>query len=379
MRQNIRLVRVEDAQDLLNIYGQYIDTPITFEYVLPTKEEFEKRIRNIAAEYPYLVYEEEGEIRGYAYAHRCQERAAYGWNAELSVYLDRRTAGKGIGKKLYTKLLQILEMQNVKTAYGCVTVPNPASENLHISMGFRKIGTYHNAGFKDGAWRDVTWFELAGEYECPPKPWKSISQIEKEKIQEILEEEEETTLEYVNLPLKRVGKCRELKENIDAVLKEEGKTLENLPQTRTLRQLKELFAGEGVSRQGFARIEELMNREDIENPFPITEYYTYLKKTVWSFSALDVSYYKIWIYLGDEAVFWVRSVEKRKENGESFLLFWLGDDNGEQKMQKENLRFAENIRMGEEKGKSYLKMQAGEKRIQEIMKEIHLTGKLVLS
>ena len=78
-----RFAAAGDAEDLLAIYAQYIDTPVTFETVLPSADEFRGR-------YPYLVLEEEGKIVGYAYAHRYMARAAYGWNAELSVYLDGR-------------------------------------------------------------------------------------------------------------------------------------------------------------------------------------------------------------------------------------------------------------------------------------------------
>ena len=85
-----RFAAAGDAEDLLAIYAQYIDTPVTFETVLPSADVFRGRIKEISAFYPYLVLEEEGKIVGYAYAHRHMARAAYGWNAELSVYLDGR-------------------------------------------------------------------------------------------------------------------------------------------------------------------------------------------------------------------------------------------------------------------------------------------------
>lgn len=60
----IRLAKISDASSLLKIYSQYIETSITFEYILPTISEFEKRIKNIIEKYPYLVCEEKGEILG---------------------------------------------------------------------------------------------------------------------------------------------------------------------------------------------------------------------------------------------------------------------------------------------------------------------------
>lgn len=88
-----RLAVPEDAPALLQIYSEYIHSTITFEYTLPTTEEFAERIRTIAGFYPYIVAEEDGRCMGYAYAHRHMERAAYQWNAELSVYLAKSAVG----------------------------------------------------------------------------------------------------------------------------------------------------------------------------------------------------------------------------------------------------------------------------------------------
>ena len=142
----IRFAAPDDAAALLRIYAQYIETPITFEYTLPSEEEFARRIRDIQAVYPYLVYIEDGEVLGYAYAHRFQERAAYQWGAELSVYLDRGCVSHGIGSQLYTLLLELLRLQNVRTAYALVTLPNTKSEALHRHFGFRTVGAYTRSG-----------------------------------------------------------------------------------------------------------------------------------------------------------------------------------------------------------------------------------------
>ena len=130
----IRLANIEDSKALLNIYSQYIDTAITFECVLPTEKQFKERIAGIIKDYPYLVCEENGEILGYAYAHRQMEREAYQWNAELSIYLDKNFTSKGVGKKLYYILIDILKLQGIKNVYGGVTVPNEKSKNLHLSL-----------------------------------------------------------------------------------------------------------------------------------------------------------------------------------------------------------------------------------------------------
>lgn len=134
----IRFATVNDSREILKIYKQYIDTPITFEYVLPTEEDFKERVKSIISQYPYLVYEEGGKIIGYAYASRYKERSAYQWGAELSIYIDSNFTSKGIGKILCLKLIELLKLQEVRTVYGCVTLPNEKSEKLQISLGFKK-------------------------------------------------------------------------------------------------------------------------------------------------------------------------------------------------------------------------------------------------
>ena len=184
----IRLAKISDASSLLKIYSQYIETAITFEYILPTVSEFEKRIENIIEKYPYLVCEEKGEILGYAYAHRYIERAAYQWNVELSIYLDKSSVSKGFGKKLCLTLIEILKFQGIKMVYSLITSPNIKSEKLHISLGFEKIGEYHKTGYKCGNWHNVSIFEKEiVEHELNPKTFTFMKDIDLKTIEKIIE------------------------------------------------------------------------------------------------------------------------------------------------------------------------------------------------
>ena len=186
---NIGFAAVGDAGELLAIYGQYIETPTTFECALPAEAEFAERIRSVSTCYPYLVCRENGRIIGYAYAHRQAERAAYQWNAELSIYLDREARGRGVGRRLYGALMELLRLQGIRTVYALVTVPNPASEGLHRSMGFRCMGVQRSTGYKDGAWRDVAWFEKTiGTYDEAPAPLRPLRAVPRERVLKILEE-----------------------------------------------------------------------------------------------------------------------------------------------------------------------------------------------
>ena len=63
MEIKIRTAKVEDAEKLLDIYSYYVKkTAVTFEYEVPSVEEFQERIRHISSHYPYLIAEEEGEL-----------------------------------------------------------------------------------------------------------------------------------------------------------------------------------------------------------------------------------------------------------------------------------------------------------------------------
>ena len=184
----IRFAAAADAPALLGIYGQYMDTPITFECALPSEEAFRGRVAEYGTACPYLVWEEDGRILGYAYAHRLGERAAYQWSAELSIYLGWDSTGRGLGRRLYGALMELLRLQGVRTAYGCVTLPNGASEGLHAAMGFHLAGTWHSAGYKCGAWRDVGWFEKTiAPYDAPPAPIRPIGEVPADAAAGILE------------------------------------------------------------------------------------------------------------------------------------------------------------------------------------------------
>ncbi len=184
----LRLANKDDAKDLVDIYSQYIDTQITFEYDLPSVEEFSNRISEISRTFPYLVCEIDGLIKGYAYAHKFRERTAYQWSVELSIYLSRDCHSKGIGKKLYRALIDILKLQGVQMAYSGVTMPNPKSEGLHEALGFQESGVWRNCGYKCNSWHSVKWYELEiGTLSTNPQPIISIGDISKEKIQLILE------------------------------------------------------------------------------------------------------------------------------------------------------------------------------------------------
>ena len=177
MKDLIRFVRNQDAARILEIYAPYItDTVISFEYDVPSLADFTARVKKISSKYPYLVYERDGVVIGYAYASPYIERAAYDYTVDLSVYVDAAYCGQSIGECLYASLLDILAKQGFYNAYACITATNQNSLNFHKRMGFTDAGTHPLAGFKHGKWLDVCWYYKRLQADTnPPQPLKQIS------------------------------------------------------------------------------------------------------------------------------------------------------------------------------------------------------------
>lgn len=147
-----------DAAGILAVYAPYIrETAVTFETEVPAPDAFTARVAGICADFPYLVLEVDGELAGYAYAHRQAERAAYAWNAELSIYLAGKWRGRGLGAPLYRLLERLLTMQGYVNLYGVITASNAGSIRLHEKLGYRQTGLHEKTGWKFGQWHDVAW------------------------------------------------------------------------------------------------------------------------------------------------------------------------------------------------------------------------------
>lgn len=156
----VRLAEPQDVPGLLRIYAPYVrNTAITFEYEVPTPEEFSRRLAQIQEWYPYLVAEEDGQILGYSYASAFKTRAAYDWSVETTIYVDGSRKGKGIGRMLYTALEECLSLQNICNLCACIAYPNPASIAFHEAFGYRSAAHFHKSGYKAGRWYDMIWME----------------------------------------------------------------------------------------------------------------------------------------------------------------------------------------------------------------------------
>lgn len=165
----IRLATQHDLPAILVIYRPYIEqTAITFEYDVPSLESFTDRFRKITALCPWLVWEENNEILGYAYGAPAFERKAYAWCADLSVYLKPEAYGRGIGRALYAKLEKLLERQGYRVLYALVTTANAPSIAFHKAVGYREVAAFPDCGWKLGQWHGVVWLEKDVGEDTPP-------------------------------------------------------------------------------------------------------------------------------------------------------------------------------------------------------------------
>lgn len=169
----IRPVTVDDAKDILKIYGYYVvNTAISFEYAVPKLEKFKNRIKKTVKGYPYYAAVVGGKIVGYAYAGAFIGREAYRFSAELTVYIDKDYTKKGIGKLLYDTLEQNLKEKGITNLYACIGVPEKEDEYLnfnsvqfHKHLGFKQAGEFHKCGYKFNRWYNMVWMEKIIQHE----------------------------------------------------------------------------------------------------------------------------------------------------------------------------------------------------------------------
>ncbi len=163
----IRAASPADGAELLAIYAPYVkNTAITFDYDVPTLEEFVRRMEVTLKRYPYIVAVADGEILGYAYAGTFKDRAAYDWSVETTVYVKTGHKRAGVGRALYTALEDRLRAQGILNMYACIASPEAEdeyltrdSERFHRQMGFQTVGEFHKCGYKFGRWYNMIWME----------------------------------------------------------------------------------------------------------------------------------------------------------------------------------------------------------------------------
>ena len=170
---SIHLAEQKHYNAIFQIYKPFVtDTIISFETLVPPKEEFNQRIDDTLVDLPWLVCLLENEVIGYAYASKYRKREAYKWSAEVSVYIDPSYRRRNIATGLYTSLFSILELQNYKNLLAGISLPNEVSVFFHESMEFKKIAEYEKIGYKFGKWHSVGWWQksIGQKISAPEEP-----------------------------------------------------------------------------------------------------------------------------------------------------------------------------------------------------------------
>ncbi len=186
---SLREATLQDAERLLEIYRYYVErTAISFECAVPSPEEFRERMRRVLQKYPYIVAERDGRIVGYAYAGAFVGREAYDYSVETTIYLDAGERHRGLGKRLYLALEEILKRMHVLNLNACIGYPVEDDEFLtknsaqfHEHLGFRMVGKFHGSGYKFGKWYDMIWMEkLLGAHPLNPPKRRNFGEIREE-------------------------------------------------------------------------------------------------------------------------------------------------------------------------------------------------------
>jgi L-amino acid N-acyltransferase YncA len=99
-------------------------------------------------------------VVGYTYASKWKVRSAYRYSVETTIYLEQGREGQGLGTRLYSELLRILREQGIHAAMGGAALPNEASVALHEKLGFERVATFRQVGFKFQQWVDVAYWQI---------------------------------------------------------------------------------------------------------------------------------------------------------------------------------------------------------------------------
>lgn len=183
----LRMARPEDAGGMLAVYAPYVEhSTASWEYEGAV---FGGIFRTAAGASGHgLSLAACGGGRrgtGYAYAGRFAARRGYDWDAEVTVYLSAAAHRRHAATALYTALLALLRRQGYVNCFALITHPNPASAAFHERMGFAEAARLPHAGYKDGRWLGLSYYQLTLQplpaVPVPPVPLSALGAAETER------------------------------------------------------------------------------------------------------------------------------------------------------------------------------------------------------
>ncbi len=177
---DVRLARLDDLSGIAAIENHAIEhTAASFHTAPRALGELEREWAELRERFPWFVAaDDDATVLGFARSGPHKGRCAYGWTAEVSVYVAPSAHRRGIGRALYAALLPTLQAQGVRVATATIALPNPPSVGLHEAFGFRHAGTLRRVGWKLERWHDVgTWQLDLVDDERPPSPVRPVSAV----------------------------------------------------------------------------------------------------------------------------------------------------------------------------------------------------------
>jgi phosphinothricin acetyltransferase len=161
----IRPATVADAASICRIYNQGIqDRVATLETEERTPDERAEWLQARGPRHPVLVAEHEGAVAGWASLNVFNARRAYEHVADLSLYVERGSRGRGVGRQLLDALVLTARELGYHKLVLAAFPWNEAGMRAYRRAGFREVGIYKEQGRLDGRWVDTVVMEkiLAG-------------------------------------------------------------------------------------------------------------------------------------------------------------------------------------------------------------------------
>jgi phosphinothricin acetyltransferase len=162
----VRSAADDDLWRIREIVNHYIEHSVfNFRTEPQSLDELRALWQQRRQHFPWLVAVVDGRVVGVAYAGPWNERDAYRWTVESTIYVDPTTRRRGVGDALYSALLDQLRRKGFHSAIAVIALPNEPSVRLHERHGFVDTGRLREVGYKHEAWQDVGFWQclLAGD------------------------------------------------------------------------------------------------------------------------------------------------------------------------------------------------------------------------
>ena len=157
----VRFATQADAEAVCRIYNQGIDDRVaTLETELRTPEERRRWLASRSPRHPVIVAENgNGEVVGWGSLNVFNPREAYRFVADFSVYVERAWRGKGVGRVVLERLIELAREHGFHKMVLSAFPFNPGGMALYEKLGFRTVGIYREQGQLDGQWVDTIIME----------------------------------------------------------------------------------------------------------------------------------------------------------------------------------------------------------------------------